>query len=300
MSQYARRRRAKAAALATALLAACAATAAVAGPRHRPVHGDAPPSSTTTQPTPPRLTQGTWWQPRASTTWQWQLTGNINTSYDVAAYDIDLFETPQATINNLHAAGRKVICYFSAGSAENWRPDYGLFQPADIGKPLDGWPGERWVDTRSANVRNIMRSRLDLARSKGCDAVEPDNVEAYNADSGFPLSGSTQLDYNRFLANEAHARGIAIGLKNDVDQLSALEPSFDFAVNEQCHQYNECGGYAQFTQHDKAVLNAEYSRRYVRNTGGARDALCASSRAANIRTLVLPVALDGSFRYSCD
>jgi len=31
-----------------------------------------------------------------------------------------------------------------------------------------------------------------------------------------------------------------------------------------------------------------------------RDKLCAASKAAGIRTLVLPLDLDGSFRYSCD
>lgn len=32
-----------------------------------------------------------------------------------------------------------------------------------------------------------------------------------------------------------------------------------FAVNEQCHEWNECGDYAEFTtKDDKAVFNIEY------------------------------------------
>jgi hypothetical protein len=239
------------------------------------------------------------WTPQVTDTWQWQLTGNLNTSYNVLVYDIDLFDTPDSTIASLHAQGRAVVCYFSAGSAENWRPDYGQFKSSDLGRPLDGWPGEKWVDTRSANVRTIMRGRLDLAQSRGCDGVEPDNVDAWDNNSGLPLSKATQLDYNRFLANEARSRNLKVALKNDVAQIADLQPSFDFAVNEQCHQYNECGGYSAFTNAGKPVFNAEYKKKYV-NDANARAELCADSRAHNLRTLILPVNLNDKYRYSCD
>lgn len=240
-----------------------------------------------------------WWKPPLNLSWQWQLKGTVNTGYNVAAYDIDLFDTPQSTIDALHAQGRKVICYFSAGSSEDWRPDYNRFQAADKGKNLDGWPGEKWLDTRSANVRAIMLSRLDLARSKGCDGVEPDNVDGYTNSTGFPLNATTQIDYNKYIANAAHARNLAVGLKNDVDQLSALEPYYDFALNEQCNEYSECDGYSVFTSKNKPVLNAEYANKYRKNTNGARDKLCTAMNKAKIRTLVLALDLDDSYRYSC-
>lgn len=240
------------------------------------------------------------WVPGVATTWQWQLSGTIDTKYNVNAYDIDLFDNTPATITSLHTAGRKVICYFSAGSSENWRPDYSNFHAADKGNGLSGWPGENWLDTRSANVRSIMLSRLDLARSKGCDAVEPDNVDGYTNSPGFPLTAATQIDYNNFLATNAHSRGLAVALKNDIDQVAQLQPNFDFAINEQCNQYKECGGYSVFTKNGKPVFNAEYAAKYQNNTNGARDALCKASKAANIRTLVLPLNLDDSSRFSCD
>lgn len=240
------------------------------------------------------------WQPNLNDTWQWQLTGTIDTSYSAHVYDIDLFEAPQTVINSLKAQGRKVVCYFSAGSAENWRPDFGKFLPADLGNDLGGWPGERWVDTRSANVRNIMLARLDLAVSKGCNGVEPDNVEGYANDPGFPLDDATQIDFNSFIANAAHTRGLAVALKNDLQQIDTLGASFDFAVNEQCHELSECDGYSAFLASGKPVFNAEYATNYVQDTDGARDSLCRSAKAENMRTLVLPVALDDSFRFSCD
>ena len=241
------------------------------------------------------------WVPKVTDTWQWQLTGTINTSYNVNVYDIDLFEAPDAVMTKLHNEGRAIVCYFSAGSAENWRDDYNQFKPADLGKNLDGWPGEKWVDTRSANVRNIMKARLDLAKTRGCDGVEPDNVEAYNNNPGFngELTAKTQLNYNRFIATEARARGLKVGLKNDIGQLKALEPSFDFAVNEQCQQYNECGGYSVFTGKGKPVFTAEYKKIW-RDDANARAQMCAKARSMNLRTLVLPLSLNDAFRYSCD
>lgn len=236
--------------------------------------------------------------PKVTDTWQWQLSGSLNTSIDAKVYDIDLFDAPLTTINALKASGRAVVCYFSAGTSENWRSDFTRFTSQDMGAQ-NGWPGERWLDTRSANVREIMKSRLDLAASRGCDGVEPDNVDGYSNNPGFPLTAATQIDYNRFLAAEAHKRGLKVALKNTVDLLTQLEPDFDFAVNEQCNEFNECGGYSVFTNKGKPVFNAEYASKWV-NDSTARATLCAANRAKNIRTLVLPLNLDGSFRYSCD
>lgn len=241
-----------------------------------------------------------WWKPTADSTWQWQLSGAVDTSHDVDVYDIDLFNSPSDLIATLKSQGRRVLCYFSAGSAESFRADFGAFLPGDMGLPLDGFPDERWVDTRSDNVRAIMLQRLDLAADKGCDGVEPDNVDGYANPTGFPLTGSTQLDFNTFLANAAHARGLAVALKNDVGQLQQLEPFFDMAVNEQCNQYRECGGYAVFTSKNKPVFNAEYAKKYRNDTRGARTKMCRKMIEANIRTLVLDIDLDDSYRFSCD
>ncbi|MBK1615039.1 endo alpha-1,4 polygalactosaminidase [Rubrivivax gelatinosus] len=240
------------------------------------------------------------WTPATTDSWTIQLTGTPDTALAVRVYDLDLFDTPQATIASLQAQGRAVVCYFSAGSAEDWREDYASFTAADKGHALDGWPGENWLDTRSANVRSIMVARLQLARDKGCDAVDPDNVDGWSNDTGFALDAASQLDYNRFLATQAHALGLKVGLKNDVGQLAALAPDFDFAINEQCFFYAECDGYAAFTGSGKPVFNIEYDAAYVNNTAGARDQLCAAARAADIRTLVMAANLDGSLRLSCD
>ena len=198
------------------------------------------------------------WRPAPGTSWQWQLVGDIDTSVDVQAYDIDLFDAPQSVIEALHADGRVVICYFSAGSYEEWRDDAGDLPAVAIGDPLDEWPGEAWLDHRDAGVRTVMGARLDLAVSKGCDAVEPDNVDGYTNATGFDLSADDQLDYNRWLATQAHDRGLSVGLKNDVDQVEALVDDFDWALNEECVTYEECETTSPFIEQGKAVFHVEY------------------------------------------
>ncbi len=224
--------------------------------------GPATAPTATSAPSPSPTPAGkTWWQPAPGTSWQWQLSNNdaIDTSFDVAMYDIDLFEAPQSVIDQLHADGRIVICYFSAGSWEDWRPDKDDFPPEVIGKPLDNWEGESWLDIRQIDLlAPIMRARLDLAVQKNCDGVEPDNVDGYANDTGFPLTADDQLAYNRFLASEAHSRGLSIGLKNDLDQIPDLLSDFDWALNEECFSYNECDLLAPFAEAGKAVFGVEY------------------------------------------
>jgi len=140
---------------------------------------------------------------------------------------------------------------------------------------------------------------MDLATTKGCDGIDPDNVDGYANATGLPLTAATQVDYNLWLATQAHARGLAVSLKNDVDQLSQLADSHDFAVNEQCHEYAECAGYSAFIALGKPVFNIEYASMYVNNTAGARTAMCAESAAMGMSTQVLALALDGSLRISC-
>lgn len=48
------------------------------------------------------------------------------------------------------------------------------------------------------------------------------------------------------LFTEAHSRGLSVGLKNDVDQIHSLVSHFDWALNEECVQYNECNKYQPF------------------------------------------------------
>jgi hypothetical protein len=85
---------------------------------------------------------GEWYRPTVATTWQWQLVGTINTGYSVDLYDIDLFDVPTSLIASIQASGKRVICYFSAGSFEDFRSDASSFRAQDLGTPLGDFPDE--------------------------------------------------------------------------------------------------------------------------------------------------------------
>lgn len=239
-----------------------------------------------------------WYKPAVGARWQWQLQGNLNTLYDVDIYDIDLFDTPAITFEQLHSRGKRVICYFSAGTFENWRIDAGAFVAESIGAMLSDFPAERWLDIRSPSVRQVLRSRMELASQKGCDAVEPDNVDAYTHNTGFPLTPADQLDFNRWLALTAHEFNLGVGLKNDTDQVLLLVDAFDFVISEQCFEYNECERYTPFIDAGKPVFNAEYPQPPF-NDVQQFIGICEESARLGLATLVMPLALDDSFRIDC-
>jgi hypothetical protein len=253
----------------------------------------APPSAQACNPS-----AGACWKPPLNARWQYQLqpmdqyaaTGGLNV--DICAvpstggpcvrpvvFDFDLYDvdgvTPNATgTAAVHSHGAKAICYVSAGTWEDWRPDAGQF-PASVKGAKNGWPGERWLDIRQLSVLvPIMDARVAKCRQAGFDGVEWDNVDGYSNRSGFPLTYADQLAYNATLANLAHQRGLTVALKNDVEQLTDLAPYFDYAVNEQCQQYRECGGYdGTFIGAGKAVFQVEYKLSLAK--------FCSMANAAN-------------------
>ncbi len=209
-------------------------------------------------------------------------------------FDIDIFQdgkcySPQdysvlnyAAVRALHVRGAKVIGYVDAGTAETWRPDYPELQAFDqscdgclFGNPLGNFPDEYWLNIssnvtgtnpntgRTESARQFlldeMLARLKEAKLIGVDAIEFDDVDAYQNHTGLPISAATQLQYNTRLANLAHRMGLSVGLKNDLDQAAALRPYFDFAVNEECWQFNGCAALKPWpTRYGKAVFNVEY------------------------------------------
>jgi hypothetical protein len=208
------------------------------------------------------------WQPKATTPYQMILTGAVDDSQGdiepskTPIFDVDLFYTNKSVIDALHDEGKKVICYFSAGSSEDWRPDYTSFAAADKGPCLNGWAGERYVDVRSANVFNVMKKRIALAAEKGCDGIDPDNMDG----TGFGFTTTDTVNYIKKLAKEAHTYGIGMGLKNVQDLLSRVQDDVQFAVNEECGLSDgDCDAYTSFLKAGKPVFHVEYANYKIVN-----------------------------------
>lgn len=124
------------------------------------------------------------WRPYVGSQFQIVLSESLDANQDhgpitpeyVEIFDIDLFDNSHETFARLKDAGKKIICYFSAGTSETWRPDFDRFKEADQGAALPSWPGERWLNTSSPDVLKLMRARIRYASRKGCDAIDPDNM----------------------------------------------------------------------------------------------------------------------------
>ena len=245
------------------------------------------------------LTDGNWPRFTPDTTWNWQLSGVLNSEPEADVYVVDMFAQLQdKSIEPLQALGRQVICYFSAGTYEPWRPDAEMFAQFGLGKPYIGFDDENWLNINNPEIVKLMVNRLNIAVTLGCDGVELDNVDAFVNDTGFNITQNDALIYSRIMANEAHKRGLAVALKNNVELVEDVVDYFDLLINEECFQYNECEGYLPIIEAGKPVFNAEYTELHI-NDPVAREELCVISRGLGFQTLFLPLALDGSFRLSC-
>jgi len=228
-----------------------------------------------------------WWHPSHDLTWQWQLGSALDFDLQVDVWDIDL-GVHKSVVDKLHSLDAKVICYISVGSHENWRTDADQFPEEVLGKKYEGWSGERWLDIRRIDLlAPIMQARLDDCSAKGFDAVEPDNMQIWDNDTGFPLTYEDQLRYALWLADEAHRRGLAIGQKNAPDQTKDLVDVYDFAITEDAFYYNWAEDMLPYIQAGKPVFAAEYT-----DLPGDFEDFCRQSKELGFSTILKHRDLD--------
>jgi hypothetical protein len=234
----------------------------------------APAATPTATPIPPTATvqaspAGGWWKPTPDKpiAWHWQLSQEFSYPRDVipgvTVYDIDGELTSADTVAKLHALDPniKVICYIDAGVYETYRSDANRFPQSVIGNADTGWDGSYWLDVRQTDVLlPIMKDRMQKwCKDKGFDAVEPDETEVWSNNPGFPITKDQNNFYNQKIAELAHSLGLSVGLKGNTSEAPELWSYFDWTLNEQCWQYQECDSLKQsFLDHGKAVFNIEY------------------------------------------
>jgi hypothetical protein len=184
-------------------------------------------------------------------------------------YDVDGENSTSADVAAIHAAGAIAVCYVDVGTLEKGRSDYSQFPSSVVGPAVAGWPGENWLLVSAANqsvILPIMKTRFqNWCLAKGFDAIEPDNIDGWTNISN--ISQADNLAYDLAIGQLAHALPLSIGLKNLATDLSGSELSkfvgaFDWALNEQCYENNECDAYTQtgsFLPAGKAVFDVEYN-----------------------------------------
>ncbi|KAE9992191.1 hypothetical protein EG327_009804 [Venturia inaequalis] len=228
------------------------------------------------------------WQPAVGSKWQIILDGVPDTKgamepKEAAIWDIDAWDARASDICEAKKKGKKVICYFSAGTSETWRADNHLIAPYNIGNICadtevapgttckNFWKGEKWIDIRNPVAWEVMKGRIKMAAEKGCDGIDPDNMDIYdnevlstNATYG-PLgknvkfSENDSVKYLKFMADEAAKYGMSTGLKNSLSMVPKVKPFIQFAVNEECAKIQECHQYKELLAVRKPIFHIEYT-----------------------------------------
>ena len=241
------------------------------------------PAGAAAQLPPPTPCDGCYKPKPRTTSWQIQFQGRVRTSVRARFFSIDVSKSAK-TVRALQRRGRRVACYVNAGAWENFRGDKDAFPPEVLGARYEGFPEERWLDIRRIDLlAPVLRARIDTCRAKGFDGVDPDNLNGFENETGFPLTADDQLRFNVWLANEVHARGLSVGLKNDGAQAGVLAPYFDWVIVESCIEQGNCGDYAPFTRARKAIFAIEY-RRPTRRA-------CAQAKRRKISVVFKALAL---------
>ena len=141
------------------------------------------------------------------------------TQYEYSSIDAVPEEIPENRVKPRH-----VICYVNVGAREDWRPDDHLFSTSEVDLgAFPGWAGEYLLDTRSTDlaeieqqlgdeytpalaetirserqlIRDILTLRFLLAKEKGCDAIEPDNVDYWIFNQTQQYTAKERYDFAR-------------------------------------------------------------------------------------------------------
>ena len=134
---------------------------------------------------------------------------------------------------------------------------------------------------------------MDLCRAKGFDGIVPDNLISYLHDTGFNITADDQLNFDKWVFNEAHSRNLSIGLLNDEDHVEELIPYIDWAMIEACYHFNTCQRYTPVIQAGKAVFDIEYT-----DNGTTLAQFCPTTQALQISGILKHEFID-TYREAC-
>ncbi|NOU32561.1 MAG: endo alpha-1,4 polygalactosaminidase [Polyangiaceae bacterium] len=239
--------------------------------------------------------------PTGKVSWDWQIgagsDANVGLPAGVKLLDVDGFDVSAAKVASLKSAGVYTVCYINAGSYEPNRPDSASYPQALKVQADPDWPGEFFLDVtdvfKSDSVlAKILRARFKMCKDKGFDALEPDNLQNDENVGGGKITAQQQLDFNGWVADEAHAAGLAVLQKNGPDKIllkdrtgKMMVEKFDGILNEQCQEFDECAALGEYPKRGKLALNVEYKKTLTVD--------CAASDALGINSLKKDLPLAG-------
>lgn len=218
--------------------------------------------------------------------------------------EIDGFDSTKEQVTQIKAQNTKAICYISAGTAEDFRPDFAAFKaiPNTTGKGFPGFEGDYFLNTNHwRDFFPVMKKRIQMCRDKGFDYVDFDVIDSYDVDpeeTGFELSEDVQIDYIMALTKAAKEASLKTVQKNAPDLAKRLEPHFDAMVTEECVRLEFCEETAPYRAAGKPVFNVEYPESWG-DKPFDRGHVCAASKEAGVITIFSALALDGPAAERC-
>ena len=253
-------------------------------------------------------------------------------------WDTDLFQDSNTAragiptggspvVRALHASGKYSICYIEAGAYQTTFPDDSDFAASDYGDKarryrMKGYPNEWWLNIAgfrnyvaghgstltgaAVNIAAALNRRIGWCALEGQDAIEPDDLDGYAnqgdtgvTGGGWHLSRPDSAGFERWLAHDAHAHGLAIFQKNDPPDAAADVAIFDGMIIEECNYYRDpCSGpggdATPYLNAGKPVLDAEYI-----GDGETPAKFCSRDVAARITGALFNVDLNGKTYRPC-
>jgi hypothetical protein len=204
----------------------------------------------------------TWAPPPANAGFDYQIGRPYTPPAGVTVVSRDHEATPAPGLYN--------TCYVNAyqaqGNAESWwKTNHSnlLLRDANGNLVYDEDWDELMLDfstpAKRTALTRIVGGWIDQCASKGFKAVEPDNLDSYTRSRGL-LTQAQALAYATSLSAYAHGKGLAVGQKNaaDLSPANARKAGFDFAVAEECGEWDECDAFTATYGHNVVVI--EYTQ----------------------------------------
>ena len=213
--------------------------------------------------------------PSGKVVWDWQIGAEgdsaIKPPTGAKLIDVDGWGTSASKVAQLKAQGLYTVCYLDVGSWEPGRPDSNQY-PSYLKIQQDpDWEDEYFLDVTdvfkpNSALARILKNRFAMCKQKGFDALEPDNLQNDENISGRKRPTlQQQIDFNGWVADAAHAAGLAVFQKNGPDKIlvrdrtgKMMVEKFDGILNEQCQEYGECNALGEYSKRGKLVLDTEY------------------------------------------
>jgi hypothetical protein len=205
---------------------------------------------------------GTWTAPTGNAAFDYQIGEPYTPPTGVTVVSRDRTASPAKGLYN--------ICYINAfqaqPDAESWwrtnHPELLLHDASGnlvIDKDWDEILLDFSTEAKRAALTTVVGDWINGCASKGFQAVEPDNLDSWTRSKGL-LTEPEAVAYAASLTSYAHGQGLAVGQKNtaDLSTADARKVGFDFAVAEECADFDECQNYT--ATYGNRVFVIEYSQ----------------------------------------